>query len=102
LVGLSSRVGFITLTNRAPHPNAAKVFINWFLSREGQEAFQRVQVQARNPVDSLRIDIPKDYIPAAHRRIEGIRYIDVDEQDFLDPAPALQVIKETLAEGKKN
>ena len=35
-------------------------------------------------------------------RIEGIRYIDVDEQDFLDPAPALQVIKETLAEGKKN
>jgi iron(III) transport system substrate-binding protein len=100
-VGLSSRVGFITLMNRAPHPNAAKVFINWFLSREGQEAFQRVQFQARNPADSLRIDIGKDYIPIADRRAEGVRYIDVDDQDFLDPAPALQVIKETLGEGKK-
>jgi iron(III) transport system substrate-binding protein len=101
-VGLSSRVGFVALMNRAPHPNAAKVFINWFLSREGQEAFQRVQFQARNPVDSLRIDVVKDYIPVADRRVEGVRYIDVDDQDFLDPAPALQVIKETLGDGKKN
>jgi len=39
-------------------------------------------------------------IPVADRRVEGVRYLDVDEQDFLDPAPALQVIKETLAERK--
>ena len=101
-VGLSSRVGFIALMNRAPHPNAAKVFVNWFLSRDGQDAFQRVLAQARNPVDSLRIDIAKDYIPAADRRAEGVRYIDVDDANFQDPAPALQVIKETLAESKKN
>jgi iron(III) transport system substrate-binding protein len=99
-VGLSSRVGYIALLNRAPHPNAARVFINWFLSREGQEAYQRVQFHARNAVDSLRIDVAKDYIPVADRRAEGVRYLDVDEQDYLDPAPALQVIKETLAERK--
>ena len=46
-VGLSSRVGYVALLNRAPHPNTAKVFINWFLSREGQDAYQRVQFQAR-------------------------------------------------------
>lgn len=101
-VGLSSRVGYIALLNRAPHLNAARVFINWFLSRDGQDAYQRLQVQARSPADSLRIDVAKDYIPLADRRAEGIRYLDVDEQDFLDPAPALQVIKDTLAEGKKN
>ena len=100
-VGLSSRVGFIALMNRAPHPNAAKLFANWFLSREGQEAHQRVQAQARNWADSLRIDVAKDYIPAADRRVEGVRYLDVDEQDYLDTNPVLQVIKETLAE-KKN
>ena len=34
--------GNIALINRAPHPNAAKVFINWFLSREGQIAYQKL------------------------------------------------------------
>jgi len=101
-VGLSSRVGFTALLNRVPHPNAAKVFVNWLLSCDGQEAFQRVQAQARNPADSLRTDIAKDYIPLADRRVEGVRYLDVDDQEFLDPTPALQVVKETLAEGKKN
>src|SRR6185436_12461964 len=35
-VNLSSAFGSLALLNRAPHPNAAKVFINWLLSREGQ------------------------------------------------------------------
>ena len=34
--------------NKAPHPNAAKVFINWFLSREGQAVNQKgVRKQSR-------------------------------------------------------
>jgi ABC-type Fe3+ transport system substrate-binding protein len=28
--------GVVSLLSNAPHPNAARVFINWFLSREGQ------------------------------------------------------------------
>ena len=32
----SSGGGSLSLLNQAPHPNAAKVFINWFLSRKGQ------------------------------------------------------------------
>ncbi len=31
--------GALTMLNRAPHPNAAKVYINWLLSKEGQTAF---------------------------------------------------------------
>lgn len=44
--------------NPAPHPNAAKLFINWFLSRDGQTAFEKV---VRSP--SLRGDTPKKNIP---------------------------------------
>jgi iron(III) transport system substrate-binding protein len=32
--------GSLAYMNQAPHPNAAKVFINWFLSRKGQIALQ--------------------------------------------------------------
>ena len=64
-VGLSSRVGQMALLNRTPHPNAAKVFINWYLSREGQELFQKLQIAAHDPADSLRIDITKNQIPTS-------------------------------------
>jgi ABC-type Fe3+ transport system substrate-binding protein len=39
---ISAAFGQLALMNRAPHPNAAKVFVNWLLSREGQSAFQRI------------------------------------------------------------
>ncbi len=97
-VGLSSRVGHMALLNRAPHPNAAKVFINWYLSREGQELHQKLQIATHDPADSLRIDIGKNQIPAADRRQDGVKYIDLDEQKVFDPAPAIQLIKDTLGE----
>ena len=37
-VGLSSSVGHIALLNRAPHPNAAQLYMDWFLSVKGQKA----------------------------------------------------------------
>lgn len=42
-----------------PHPNAAKVFLNWLLSKEGQEVFIKVQ-----GLSSPRKDVP-DFRPAA-------------------------------------
>lgn len=100
-VGLSSRVGHMALLNRAPHLNAAKVFINWYLSREGQELFQKLQIAAHDPADSLRIDVSKQQIPLADRRQDGVKYLDLDEQKVFDPTPAIQLIKETLGESGK-
>ena len=51
--------GDLALFNRAPHPNAAKVFINWLLSKEGQELFART-----NGYVSSRLDVPADHVPA--------------------------------------
>jgi iron(III) transport system substrate-binding protein len=100
-VGLSSRVGHMALLNRAPHPNAAKVFINWFLSREGQTLHQKLHVEAKAPADSLRVDIPKDYIPLPDRRQDGVKYLDLDDSKVSDPKPAIQLIKDLLSESGK-
>ena len=67
-VNLSSAFGSLALINRAPHPNAAKVFINWLLSREGQTVFQRVMSSPGDARNSRRIDVPKDHIPADEQR----------------------------------
>ena len=64
---LSSHAGVIGFVNRAPHPNAAKVFINWLLSREGQMVVQTEYVKSATAgPQSLRIDIPKDMISPPH------------------------------------
>jgi iron(III) transport system substrate-binding protein len=50
----------IALINRAPHPNAAKVFINWTLSREGQAHYSSLLEEY-----SRRLDVggPEDMQP---------------------------------------
>jgi iron(III) transport system substrate-binding protein len=73
-VGLEAGGTMLALANRAPHPNAAKVLINWFLSREGQTAVQKTG--ANDPgQNSLREDIPKEYLPASLQRQKGVQYI---------------------------
>jgi ABC-type Fe3+ transport system substrate-binding protein len=77
-INISSAFGQLALMNRAPHPNAAKVFINWYLSREGQVAFQKAISMPGDAKNSRRIDIPKDHIPAAEQRKDGQIYFDTD------------------------
>jgi iron(III) transport system substrate-binding protein len=38
---VSGGYGHLTIFKNQPHPNAAKVFVNWLLGREGQEIFSR-------------------------------------------------------------
>jgi iron(III) transport system substrate-binding protein len=84
----------MVLINRAPHPNAAKVFINWYLSRQGQTVWQRVMNKKElEPSDSMRIDIPKDDVLPDARRIEGRHY---DVIGFLDPEPVQKFIQEVI------
>jgi iron(III) transport system substrate-binding protein len=40
--------GGVALINKAPHPNATKVGLNWLLSREGQIAYQRLFTQGND------------------------------------------------------
>ena len=45
--------GILGLVKGAPHPNAAKIFFNWLLSREGQELHGRT---AQQPTRRLDVD----------------------------------------------
>jgi ABC-type Fe3+ transport system substrate-binding protein len=43
--------GNLTIIKGAPHPNATKVFVNWFLGQEGQETYSRAMGQATRRLD---------------------------------------------------
>jgi len=95
-VNLSSAFGSLALMNRAPHPNAAKVFINWLLSREGQALFQRIVSIPGDARNSRRIDVPKDHIPAAYARNDKMAYFDTDNQETKDLTPRYKRLDEVL------
>ena len=44
----------VSIINRRPHPNAAAMFVNWLLSREGQTNFVTITQQS-----TRRLDAPK-------------------------------------------
>jgi iron(III) transport system substrate-binding protein len=90
----SAAGGTLGVPSRAAHPNAAKVFINWFLSREGQIALQKLgRPDAHN---SRRIDIPKDDVDAFNRLDEKKKYFDLAKPEYQDLSPIFKLVKEVL------
>ncbi len=69
-----SGVGSIAILSRPPHPNAAALFVNWFLSREGQTLFCKVAVDQSNRVDIIPV-LPPDRLPQ-----EGVKYFYDDTE----------------------
>lgn len=93
--------GSLVLLNQAPHPSAAKLFINWLLSREGQIAYQKVSNTPINSEESMRIDIPKDVISPEYRRVDGVKYLLSDRPEYMEMKPIYDVLDRALAEKKK-
>ncbi|HKA34031.1 MAG TPA: extracellular solute-binding protein [Candidatus Binatia bacterium] len=50
-VYVSGGSGHLTIIKNPPHPNAAKVFANWLLGKEGQEVFSQAIGQATRRLD---------------------------------------------------
>jgi iron(III) transport system substrate-binding protein len=92
--------GSASYMNQAPHPNAAKVFINWFLSRKGQMALQKLG-DVDDPANSRRIDIPKDEIPPDNRLQPGVKYFDVVKPEYGDMKPIFDLAKDIMASIEK-
>ena len=96
---LTSGAGSIALINRPPHPNAAIVFINWFLSRDGQLAWQK-----QTDRNSLRTDIAKNSITNWQERVpqENSNYIFTNLPKYDDLKPGQKIVEEAIAQaGKK-
>ncbi|MGH7772039.1 MAG: ABC transporter substrate-binding protein [Candidatus Binatia bacterium] len=92
---VSSGSGHLSFFKNAPHPNAARVYINWILSREGQMAWQKYGL-----TNSFRIDIPKDMLQAGQVLKEGRQYF-MSSRYVVDLKPLRQLINEILAETKR-
>jgi len=64
----------ITLLKEAPHPNAARVFINWLLSVEGQTLWS----EKRGSL-AMRKDVPDFQHPAAKMPLKKVIYQSLDD-----------------------
>lgn len=92
---ITSGGGSMSLVKGAPHPNAARVFINWFLSRRGQTALQKYpDLYGEAAPNSRRVDIPKDGLPAESRLMKGRKYLDISDLELQDTGPVLKLIRE--------
>ena len=98
---VSVTFGTLALMKNAPHPNAAKVFINWLLSREGQIALQQAINSPTDQLESLREDIPKDDVNPDFRRKKGAKYIITDRPEWMNLKPVYKFINQALAEAGK-
>jgi iron(III) transport system substrate-binding protein len=96
-VQLTSGGGSLSFIKGAPNPNAAKVFVNWFLSRRGQIALQKHQdLYGEDAPNSRRTDIPKDVLVPVNRMQAGKRYFDVSDPKYADMTPMFDLLKQIV------
>jgi iron(III) transport system substrate-binding protein len=70
--------GLVALFKNAPHPNAAKLFINWLASKEGLEVYARAVKWSptRNDIDE------RSFVPASSVPRPGADYFDISDWEF--------------------
>jgi iron(III) transport system substrate-binding protein len=79
---LTAGPGAVGVLNRAPHPNAVKVYLDWLLSPDGQLAFNRAIGYA-----SRLQGVPVDHIPANLAPRPGGSYAPAYKQQYIDLRP---------------
>ena len=93
--------GTLSFFNRAPHPNAAKVAVNWLLSREGQAAWLDYNQKTGGLYDSLREDISKEKVSERARRVKGAKFLWL-KPEWIEELDAIRdLIKKALASAGK-
>lgn len=90
---LSTDSSAIHIYNRAAHPNAARVFINWVLSKEGQTVLSKIAGG-----QSGREDVPTDFLPPDQIRRPGVKYWEKEREEVsFQKAEELNLCKEIFA-----
>ncbi len=81
---LTSGSGFVTVLKNRSHPNAARVFANFFLSRQGQALNSRIL-----GMQSTRTDVPTDFLPPILVRQPGGKYFADVDKEYIEKQPQL-------------
>lgn len=87
--------GSLSILSQLPHPNAAKVFVNWLLSREGQTAYQKHFLRI-DPIFSLRDDVSVDSSVETYRPRAGDKFLSIYRSEFRDLDGAYKIVDEAL------
>jgi iron(III) transport system substrate-binding protein len=66
----------VWLLNRAPHPNAARLFVNWLLTKPAQAAWAK-ELQTNSRLVGVEPGNPDAVVPA------GLNLIQIDSDDML-------------------
>lgn len=74
----SSGYGNVAILIRPPHPNAAKLFVNWLLTKEGETLATKVY-----GVPSLRLDVPTEGLNPAFILQPGVDYFWATGEEFV-------------------
>ncbi len=69
--------GAVSIPVKAPHPNAAKVVLNWVLSKEGGTVLSEAML-----TQSSRVDVPTDFLPVYDVRQPGMKYVDSSPEAY--------------------
>lgn len=77
---ISVAMSTLGLVNRAPHPNAARLFINWVLTKEPQTIWSQQQLYP-----SLRLDVPTSHIEPDRLlyREPGVKLVKSHDEEYL-------------------
>lgn len=67
----------VAVIDKPTHPGAAKLFVNWYLSKEGQTVFSKAYMY-----QSFRIDVPVDHLDPKTVRDPRIDYL-IETEEFL-------------------
>lgn len=74
----SAGSGHIALINRAPHTNAARLYINWLLGQEAQTIHSKV-----NLLPSARVDVSTEHVDPSNILQPGIKYFQTSKEEFI-------------------
>lgn len=88
---LTAGGGVAALINKAPHPNAAKIFLNWLLSKEGQTVYSQAW-----GVQSRRLDVSTEHLDPLLIRREGVYYVFQNTEEFISRQPEYAKISSTI------
>jgi len=74
---LTAGNGLLALVDKSPHPNAARLFVNWITSREGLELLARTR---KKP--TTRADVDESFVLPLELPRPGVRYFDTYDWEF--------------------
>lgn len=75
---LASGSGNLAILEKAPHPNATRVFVNWLLSKEGQTVWSKACGS-----QSGRTDVTTEHVIPSMVRVPGVPYFTSYSEEYM-------------------